>query len=147
LRSCQLRTYSRTSQHFTEPEGSLPCSQESSTVPVLSQNNIVHTTPSYLFKIHFNIVACRLVAGQRTRNKRDKQSLLGSHQRSSGLPEWRSRGNPNRHECNNGTSTEKRYFLLGPCKGVIRRPTEARIVRKCKRLRHGGGQAYDRSSD
>jgi hypothetical protein len=33
LRSRQLRSYSRTSQHFTEPEGSLPCSQEPSTGP------------------------------------------------------------------------------------------------------------------
>jgi hypothetical protein len=28
LRSCQLWSYSRTSQHFTEPEGSLPCFRE-----------------------------------------------------------------------------------------------------------------------
>jgi hypothetical protein len=28
LRSCQLCTYSRTPQHFMEPEGSLPCSPE-----------------------------------------------------------------------------------------------------------------------
>jgi hypothetical protein len=33
LRSCQLCSYSRTSQHFMEPEGSLPCSQEPSTGP------------------------------------------------------------------------------------------------------------------
>jgi hypothetical protein len=33
LRSCQLCSYSRTSQHFMEPEGSLPCSQEPSTSP------------------------------------------------------------------------------------------------------------------
>jgi hypothetical protein len=31
LKSCQLCSYSRTSQHFMEPEGSLPCSQELST--------------------------------------------------------------------------------------------------------------------
>jgi hypothetical protein len=31
--SCQLCSYSRTSQHFKEPEGSLPCSQEPSTSP------------------------------------------------------------------------------------------------------------------
>jgi hypothetical protein len=31
LRSCQLCSYSRTSQHFIEPRGSLPCSQELST--------------------------------------------------------------------------------------------------------------------
>jgi hypothetical protein len=33
LRSCQFCSYSRTSQHFTEPEGSLPCSQKPSTGP------------------------------------------------------------------------------------------------------------------
>jgi hypothetical protein len=33
LRSCQLCSYSRTSQHFMEPIGSLPCSQEPSTGP------------------------------------------------------------------------------------------------------------------
>jgi hypothetical protein len=33
LRSCQLCTYSRTSQHFMEPESSLPCSQDPSTGP------------------------------------------------------------------------------------------------------------------
>jgi hypothetical protein len=38
-----------------EHEGSLPCSQEQSTGPILSQINLVHTTPSYLSKIHFNI--------------------------------------------------------------------------------------------
>jgi hypothetical protein len=33
LRSCHLCSYSRTSQHFMEPEGSLLCSQEPSTGP------------------------------------------------------------------------------------------------------------------
>jgi hypothetical protein len=33
LRSCQLCSHSRTSQHFMKPEGSLPCSQEPSTGP------------------------------------------------------------------------------------------------------------------
>jgi hypothetical protein len=33
LRSCQLCSYSRTSQYFMEPEGSLPCSQKPSTGP------------------------------------------------------------------------------------------------------------------
>jgi hypothetical protein len=33
LRSCQLCSYSGTSQHFMEPESSLPCSQEPSTRP------------------------------------------------------------------------------------------------------------------
>jgi hypothetical protein len=31
--------YSETSQYFMEPEGSFPCSQESSTSPILSQIN------------------------------------------------------------------------------------------------------------
>jgi hypothetical protein len=48
LRSRQLCSYSRTSQHFIEPQGSLPCSQEPSTgpYPVPDQSN------SYL-PIHF----------------------------------------------------------------------------------------------
>jgi hypothetical protein len=33
LRSRQLCSSSRTTQHFMEPEGSLPCSQEPSTDP------------------------------------------------------------------------------------------------------------------
>jgi hypothetical protein len=33
FRSCKLCSYSRTSQHFMEPEGSLPCSQQPSTGP------------------------------------------------------------------------------------------------------------------
>jgi hypothetical protein len=39
-----------------EPECSLPCSQNPPLVSVLSQINPVHTTPSYLSKIHFNII-------------------------------------------------------------------------------------------
>jgi hypothetical protein len=46
LRSRQLCSYSRTSQHFMEPDGSLPCSQEL---------NPIHTTPSYLSKIRMFI--------------------------------------------------------------------------------------------
>jgi hypothetical protein len=42
LRSCQLCSYSRTSQHFMEPEGSLPWSQEPSTDPILNQSNPIH---------------------------------------------------------------------------------------------------------
>jgi hypothetical protein len=56
LRSCQLCSYSRNSEQFMEPESSLPCSQEPSTIPILNQINPIHTIPSYLFKIHFNIV-------------------------------------------------------------------------------------------
>jgi hypothetical protein len=44
LRSCQLCSFSRTWQHFMEPKGSLPCSQEPSTSPyILSQIDSVHT--------------------------------------------------------------------------------------------------------
>jgi hypothetical protein len=39
-----------------EPEGSLPCSQGRSTGPSVSQINLVHTTASYLSKIHLNII-------------------------------------------------------------------------------------------
>jgi hypothetical protein len=39
-----------------EPEGSLPCSQQPPLVPILSQINPIHIMPSYLSKIHFNIV-------------------------------------------------------------------------------------------
>jgi hypothetical protein len=44
LRSYQLCSYSRTSQHFIEPEDSLPCSQESSTglYPERDQSNPYH---------------------------------------------------------------------------------------------------------
>jgi hypothetical protein len=38
-----------------EPEGSSPCSQEPSLVPILSQINPIHTIPSYLSQIHFHI--------------------------------------------------------------------------------------------
>jgi hypothetical protein len=40
-------------QHFIEPEGSLPCSQERSTG---SYPEPVQSNPSHLSKIHFNIV-------------------------------------------------------------------------------------------
>jgi hypothetical protein len=63
LRSCQLCSYSRTSQHLMEPEGSLPCSQEPSTSPYpepdqsnqYSKIHIIHTSniPSTKSHIHF----------------------------------------------------------------------------------------------
>jgi hypothetical protein len=55
LRSRQLCSHSRTSQHFMEPEGSLPCSQEPSTDPYPEphQSNSHHPI---LSKIQFNIV-------------------------------------------------------------------------------------------
>jgi hypothetical protein len=40
-------------QHFLEPEGSIPCSQEPSTGPYPKP---YQSTPSHLSKIHFNIV-------------------------------------------------------------------------------------------
>jgi hypothetical protein len=50
LGSCQLCSYSRTSQHFMEPGGSVPCSQEPSTgpYPEPDKSNPIHTIPSYL---------------------------------------------------------------------------------------------------
>jgi hypothetical protein len=56
LRSCQVCSYSRTSQHFMEPEVSLLCSQEPSTGPYSEPDDTVHTILSYLSKIYFNIV-------------------------------------------------------------------------------------------
>jgi hypothetical protein len=53
LKSHQFYSYSRISQHFMEPEGSLACSQEHSTGPYPEP---AQSTPSYLSMIHFNIV-------------------------------------------------------------------------------------------
>jgi hypothetical protein len=47
LRSCQLCSHSRNSQHFMEPKGSLACSQSPPLVPILSQINPIHTIPSF----------------------------------------------------------------------------------------------------
>jgi hypothetical protein len=41
-RSRQLCCHSRTSQHFMEPEGSMPCSREPSTFPILRHINPIH---------------------------------------------------------------------------------------------------------
>jgi hypothetical protein len=46
LRSRLLCSYSRNSEHFMEPGGSLPCSQEPSTC-ILSETNQAHTIPSH----------------------------------------------------------------------------------------------------
>jgi hypothetical protein len=55
LRSCELCSHSRTSQPFMEPEGSLPCPQEPSTVPYSEpvRSNSYHPI---LSKIHYNTV-------------------------------------------------------------------------------------------
>jgi hypothetical protein len=45
LRSCLLCSYPRTAQHFTEPEGSLPCSQEPTNDPYPEPDQC---SPSYL---------------------------------------------------------------------------------------------------
>jgi hypothetical protein len=50
-RSHQSLSYSRILQHSTDPAGSLPRSQD-----ILSEMNPVHTTPSYVCKIIFNII-------------------------------------------------------------------------------------------
>jgi hypothetical protein len=49
--------HSTVSQHFMEPEGSIPNSQSSPPVPILSHTNPVHITPSNLSKIHPNLSA------------------------------------------------------------------------------------------
>jgi hypothetical protein len=49
LRSCQFCNYVRISQYSVEAEGSVPCSQEPSTAPMLSQS--VHAMSSYLRSI------------------------------------------------------------------------------------------------
>jgi hypothetical protein len=54
LRNHQLCSHSGISQHFKESKGSSPGLQEPSTGPC--QYDSVHTIPSYLSKIHFNIV-------------------------------------------------------------------------------------------
>jgi hypothetical protein len=56
LRSCQLRSYSRNSQHFMEHEGSLPCPQVPSTGPDPETAKAIHTISSYVSKIYFHIV-------------------------------------------------------------------------------------------
>jgi hypothetical protein len=55
LRSRQLCSYSRTSQHFMEPEGSLPCSQEPSTGPYPESGPLSPYQP-ILPKIRLNII-------------------------------------------------------------------------------------------
>jgi hypothetical protein len=65
LRSRKIFSYSWTSQHFMEPEGSLPCSQEPSTdpYPEPDQPSLYN---SILPKIHFNIILlpmCRFFCG------------------------------------------------------------------------------------
>jgi hypothetical protein len=55
VRSHQLYSYSKISQHFMEPESSLPCSEEPSTgpYPEPDKSNPYHPI---LSKIHFIIV-------------------------------------------------------------------------------------------
>jgi hypothetical protein len=47
--AAQLRSYSKASEHFKEPEGSLPHSQQPSTCPYPESDDI---TPHYLSKVH-----------------------------------------------------------------------------------------------
>jgi predicted transcriptional regulator len=55
LRSRKSYSYSRTSQHFKEPEGS-SVHKSPPLVPILSQIDPVRSIPSYQSKIYFNIV-------------------------------------------------------------------------------------------
>jgi hypothetical protein len=55
LRSRQSLNYSRNSQHFMEPEASLPCSQEPATGPCREPDES-SSHSSYFFKINFNII-------------------------------------------------------------------------------------------
>jgi hypothetical protein len=56
LRSGQFRSYSRISQHSTEPESSLPCSQKPSTGSYLEPDKPSPYHPILFSKIHFNII-------------------------------------------------------------------------------------------
>jgi hypothetical protein len=58
LRSCQLCSYSRISQHFMEPECSLPSSHETSNGHYLepARSSPYHPTLPYFSKIYFNII-------------------------------------------------------------------------------------------
>jgi hypothetical protein len=60
FRNCQLCSHSRTSQHFIEPEGSVPCSQEPSTGSCLEphQSNSYHSislTSILILSIHLRL--------------------------------------------------------------------------------------------
>jgi hypothetical protein len=56
LGSCQLCSYSRTSQHFMYLDGSSPCSQEPSTGPYPKPDRSSPYHPILFSKIYFNIV-------------------------------------------------------------------------------------------
>jgi hypothetical protein len=61
MRSCQLCSYSRISQHFLEPTGSLLCSQEPSTglYAESDQSSLYHPFLSVLSILMLSIDLCR----------------------------------------------------------------------------------------
>jgi hypothetical protein len=56
FRSCHLLNYSRNSQNFVEPEGSLPGSQEPSTGPYPESDQFSPLPPHIISLFHFNII-------------------------------------------------------------------------------------------
>lgn len=56
VRSQHFCNYSRNPHCFMKPKYSLLCSQQPTIAPLLNQTNQAHAPPSYLFKLHFNII-------------------------------------------------------------------------------------------
>jgi hypothetical protein len=85
LRSCQLCSHWRTSQHFMEPEGSLTCTQEPSTgpYPEPDQSSPYHPILRVLSLLMEGLTIRRVAA-----NILNKQSLTADRGWSSSLEGW-----------------------------------------------------------